>query len=40
MTSRIHAFDALDNFRDYGGYGAAAGAALKTGRLFHQFLQL
>ncbi|MBU2379892.1 MAG: tyrosine-protein phosphatase [Alphaproteobacteria bacterium] len=34
MTSRIHAFDALDNFRDYGGYGAAAGAALKTGRLF------
>ena len=34
MTSRIHAFDALDNFRDYGGYDTAAGRALKTGRLF------
>ncbi|WGM32349.1 tyrosine-protein phosphatase [Brevundimonas sp. NIBR11] len=34
MTSRIHAFDALDNFRDYGGYDIAAGRALKTGRLF------
>jgi protein-tyrosine phosphatase len=34
MTSRIHAFDALDNFRDYGGYDPAAGRALKTGRLF------
>jgi protein tyrosine/serine phosphatase len=34
MTSRIHAFDALDNFRDYGGYGTAAGAALRRGRLF------
>ncbi len=34
MTSRIHAFDALDNFRDYGGYDTAAGRALKRGRLF------
>ena len=34
MTSRIHAFDALDNFRDYGGYDTAAGRALKTGQLF------
>ncbi len=34
MTSRIHAFDALDNFRDYGGYDTAAGRALKAGRLF------
>ena len=34
MISRIHAFDALDNFRDYGGYDTAAGRALKTGRLF------
>lgn len=34
MTARIHAFDALDNFRDYGGYGTAAGRALKSGRLF------
>ena len=34
MTSRIHAFDALDNFRDYGGYDTAAGRALRSGRLF------
>ena len=34
MTFRIHAFDALDNFRDYGGYDTAAGRSLKTGRLF------
>ena len=34
MTSRIHAFEALDNFRDYGGYDTAAGRALKAGRLF------
>lgn len=34
MTSRLHAFDALDNFRDYGGYDTAAGRALKAGRLF------
>ena len=34
MASRIHAFDALDNFRDYGGYDTGAGRALKTGRLF------
>lgn len=34
MTSRIHTFDALDNFRDYGGYDTAAGRALKAGQLF------
>jgi protein tyrosine/serine phosphatase len=34
MTSRIHAFDALDNFRDYGGYDTAAGRAIKAGQLF------
>ncbi|WP_269515392.1 tyrosine-protein phosphatase [Brevundimonas subvibrioides] len=34
MTSRIHVFDALDNFRDYGGYDTAAGRTLKTGQLF------
>ncbi|CAL1690464.1 hypothetical protein MMB232_00589 [Brevundimonas subvibrioides] len=34
MTSRIHAFEALDNFRDYGGYDTAAGRVLKAGRLF------
>ena len=34
MTGRLHTFDALDNFRDYGGYDTAAGRALKTGRLF------
>ncbi len=34
MHPRLHAFDALDNFRDYGGYDTAAGRALKSGRLF------
>lgn len=33
MTGRIHRFDALDNFRDYGDYAAGAGR-LKAGRLF------
>jgi len=34
MSSRLHAFDALDNFRDYGGYDTAAGARMRPGRLF------
>ncbi|MGZ9098297.1 MAG: tyrosine-protein phosphatase [Brevundimonas sp.] len=34
MTGRIHRFDALDNFRDYGDYAAAAGRRLAAGRLF------
>lgn len=34
MTGRIHRFDALDNFRDYGDYAAAAGRRIAPGRLF------
>jgi protein tyrosine/serine phosphatase len=34
MTGRIHRFDALDNFRDYGDYATAAGRRLAPGRLF------
>lgn len=34
MTDRIHRFEALDNFRDYGDYGTAAGRRLARGRLF------
>lgn len=34
MAARIHVFDALDNFRDYGGYGTAAGARLRVERLY------
>lgn len=34
MTSRIHAFEALDNFRDYGDYATAAGARVRQGRLY------
>ena len=34
MTDRIHRFDALDNFRDYGDYDTAAGRRIATGRLF------
>lgn len=33
MSDRIHRFDALDNFRDYGDY-AAGGRHLARGRLF------
>lgn len=33
MTDRIHRFDALDNFRDYGDY-AAGGRHVARGRLF------
>jgi protein tyrosine/serine phosphatase len=34
MSSRLHAFDAVDNFRDYGDYATAAGARILPGRLF------
>jgi protein tyrosine/serine phosphatase len=34
MTGRILAFDALDNFRDYGDYATAAGRRLRKGRLY------
>ena len=34
MTDRIHRFDDLDNFRDFGNYDTAAGRRLKTGHLF------
>ncbi|GAA0651778.1 tyrosine-protein phosphatase [Brevundimonas lenta] len=34
MMDRIHRFDALDNFRDYGDYATAAGRHLTRGRLF------
>lgn len=34
MTDRIHRFDALDNFRDYGDYASGAGRRLARGRLF------
>ena len=34
MTGRLHRFDALDNFRDYGDYASAAGRRIAGGRLF------
>lgn len=34
MTGRIHRFDALDNFRDYGDYATDAGRRIAPGRLF------
>jgi protein-tyrosine phosphatase len=34
MTGRIHRFDALDNFRDYGDYATVAGRRIAPGRLF------
>lgn len=34
MTGRIHRFDALDNFRDYGDYASAAGRRIAGGQLF------
>jgi len=34
MTGRIHSFDALDNFRDYGDYATAAGRRIASGRLY------
>lgn len=34
MTDRLHRFEALDNFRDYGDYATAAGRRVHGGRLF------
>ena len=34
MTPRLHRFDALDNFRDYGDYATASGVRVHPGRLF------
>ncbi len=34
MTGRIHRFDTLDNFRDYGDYASAAGRRVHASRLF------
>ena len=34
MTDRLHRFDALDNFRDYGDYASAAGRRIAGARLF------
>lgn len=34
MTPRLHRFDALDNFRDYGDYATASGVRVRPGRLF------
>ena len=33
MTDRLHAFEAIDNFRDYGDYATTAGRRVKPGRL-------
>jgi protein tyrosine/serine phosphatase len=33
MSSRLHVFDAIDNFRDYGDYATAAGTRVRPGRL-------
>lgn len=34
MSDRLHRFDALENFRDYGDYATAAGRRLRAGALF------
>jgi len=34
MSKRIHAFDGINNFRDYGNYVTAAGRKVKSGQLF------
>lgn len=34
MTSRIHAFEAIENFRDYGDYASRHGGRVAKGRLF------
>ena len=34
MTTRILAFEGVDNFRDYGDYATAAGARIHKGRLY------
>ncbi|NBB64413.1 protein-tyrosine-phosphatase [Pseudomonas sp. ODNR1LW] len=33
MSDRLHAFEAIDNFRDYGDYATAAGRRISPGRL-------
>ena len=33
MTSRLHSFERIDNFRDYGDYDTAAGRRIHPGRL-------
>lgn len=33
MTSRLHSFERIDNFRDYGDYDTAAGRRIRPGRL-------
>lgn len=34
MSDRLHAFEALDNFRDFGGHPTADGRRVRKGRLF------
>ena len=34
MNPRLHAFDGLENFRDYGDYAATGGRRIRPGRLF------
>ena len=34
MTTRLHRFDKLDNFRDYGDYATTAAGRVRPGRLF------
>lgn len=34
MTSRIHAYEAIENFRDYGDYASRHGGRVAGGRLF------
>ena len=34
MTSRLHRFDALENFRDFGDYATAAGRRVRPGALY------
>lgn len=34
MTSRLHAYDAVENFRDFGDYDTAAGRRIRSGVLF------
>ena len=34
MSDRLHAFEAIDNFRDYGDYATTAGRRVRPGRLF------